>query len=368
MKAEDRIYQLFAEANPAPQSVVSTIDRPTADALLHESRRPRMLTKETPQITPPNKIRTLRRRGPAVALASFVAVVAVVGAALWTANLGGDGEDVTGTEPPVVTQPPIPSTMAPPDATQPPATPTPPDVVGSVTVAVPDLVGMTLTEARAALAELGLEIEAAPPAADSAVIVAQEPLAGTELGEGSPVIVDARIPVTCEPSIAGEPQPGQVEIAVLFECGGDGLFPTPGIAVPRIVPEGSGEAIDRIEWTLRNLLFGPNEEERIAGFSSFFDLTTADALNTVTLTEGHVVADFNEAILVNNAGTSTGGLFFNAELRANLFQHPEVDSIEFHVNGDCDAWSAFFQSDGCWVITRADWNSELADWETQRNQ
>ena len=229
--------------------------------------------------------------------------------------------------------------MAPPDATQPPATTTPPDVVGSVTVAVPDLVGMTLTEARAALAELGLEIEAAPPAADSAVIVL------LKMGEFKATTFDD-----------------------LFECGGDGLFPTPGIAVPRIVPEGSGEAIDRIEWTLRNLLFGPNEEERIAGFSSFFDLTTADALNTVTLTEGHVVADFNEAILVNNAGASTGGLFFNAELRANLFQHPEVDSIEFHVNGDCDAWSAFFQSDGCWVITRADWNSELADWETQRNQ
>ena len=366
MKAEDQIYQLFAEANPAPPSVVSAIDRPTADALVQDTRRPHMLTKDSPNIRPPERSRTTFRRGPAIALASFVAVAAVVGAALWASSLGGDGEDVAGTEPPVVTEPTTPPTDAPREVTQPPATTTP-DAVPSVTVAVPELGGMTLGDARIVLADLGLEIEAVPPVDDSAVIVAQEPVAGDELEEGSVVRVDARVAPTCEPGVAGDPQSGQVEITVLFQCGGDGLFPIPVVAVPRLVPEGGGEAIDRIEWTLRNLLFGPNEEEDMAGFTSFFDVATADALNTVTLTEGHLVVDFNEDILVDNAGTSTGGQFFNAELRANLFQHPEVDSVEFHVNGDCHAWSTFFQSDGCWVITRADWNAQLAEWESQRS-
>ena len=162
------------------------------------------------------------------------------------------------------------------------------------------------------------------------------------------------------------PGPGQVILTVLYECDNDGTFPTGGIGVPRVVPEQGGEAIDRIEWTLRSLLAGPTADEQVAGFFSFFDETTADALNSVTFTDGRVVADFNEAIYVNNASTSTGGLFFNAELRANMFQHPEVDSVEFRINGDCEAWSTFFQSDGCWVITRADWELDLANWDAQR--
>lgn len=365
MKAEDRIYQLFAEANPAPLSAVSTIDRPEADTLLQHRRSPRVLTQKrtkTIQTTAGSR----RWRGPAVALASFAVVLAVIGVSLWLGGTGEEPGDVA-SQPPVATEPPVVPTVEPSEPTEPPAQTTSPPVVAPGVVSVPELVGLSLGEARELLTGIGLEIEAVPPAADSAVIIAQDPLAGTDLTEGSSVLVDARIPPTCETIVAGEPQPGQMAITVLFECDGDGLFPTPGIPLQRIVPAGNGDAIDRIEWTLRNVLFGPSEEERIAGFTSFFDAATADALISVTLTDGHVVADFNEMILVNNASTSTGSVFFNAELRANLFQHPEVDSVEFRVNGDCDAWAAFFQSDGCWVVTRADWEAQLADWNEQRS-
>ena len=95
---------------------------------------------------------------------------------------------------------------------------------------------------------------------------------------------------------------------------------------------------------------------RAVGFVSGFDEATADALHGVTLTDGRLVVDFNDAIIVNNMSTSTGMVQFNAELHRNVFLHPEVDSVEFHFNGDCAAWSALFESDGCRVISRADWN------------
>jgi hypothetical protein len=367
MKAEDRIYELFAEADPAPPSLVSTIDRPEAEALVRDHRRPRVLTEKTPGTLRPATYRPRRSRGLAVAAAGSVAVIAVIGVTVWLGSSGDEPLDVA-TDPPVATEPPVAPTVAPTEPTQPPTPTTSPPVVIPGVVSVPDLIGLSLGDARVLVSGLGLEIEANPPAADTALIVAQDPGAGTELGEGSAVVVDARVAPTCAPTVSGEPQSGQMAITVLFECGNDGLFPTGGIALQRLVPEGGGEAIDRIEWTLRNLLFGPSEEERIAGFTSFFDSDTAGALISVTLSEGHVVADFADTILVNNASTSTGSVFFNAELRANLFQHPEVDSVELRLNGDCEAWSAFFQGDGCWVVTRAEWTAQVAEWDAQRDQ
>jgi hypothetical protein len=359
MKADDRTYKLFAEANPAPPTVVSSIERPSADALLNDSRRSTMLTKE-PKLGEPTPIRVPRRRGPLIAFASFVAVVAVLGISLWLGSTGDDGSDAA-TQPPTETT----TTTATPDTTVTPNTTLPPVVVG--TVEVPDLVGLTLGDARTVLAELGLTIEAAPPVADEAVIVAQEPAVGIQIEEGGTILVDARVAATCEPPVESEPQAGQADINVVFACGGDGITPGEYHALQRLVPWGSGQPIERITWTLQSLLSGPNEEERSAGFTSFFDFATAEALNDVTLIDNHVVADFNEAIVVGNASTSTGSVLFNAELRANLFVHPEVDSVEFRLNGSCEAWSELFESDGCQVITRADWDQQVADWYAQRD-
>ena len=91
-------------------------------------------------------------------------------------------------------------------------------------------------------------------------------------------------------------------------------------------------------------------------------------MDSATLTDGRLVVDFNDAIIVNNMGTATGMVQFNAALHRNVFLNPEVDSVEFHLNGDCPAWSALFEADGCRVITRADWEQDLADWDQQRNQ
>ena len=232
-------------------------------------------------------------------------------------------------------------------------------------VTVPDLIGLNLAEARSTLGDRGLELEARPEAVDEAIVVAQEPLPGVETTAGSVVVVDARVTPTCNAPDPLEPGLGETVITVLFECGGDAVAPTGGVGVPRIVPD-SSTPVDRIEWTLRSLLAGPTTDEQGLGFESAFDARTVDALRGVSLTDGALVVDFNDAIIVNNMNTATGMVFFQAELKRNVFQFPEVETVEFHFDGDCEAWSALFESDGCRVVSRADWEAELAGWEAER--
>jgi hypothetical protein len=348
----DRIYQLFAEADPAPTTAAHTIERPDADAILQEQRKPIMLTKEPRTIQAQPSPPPLRRwRGPAIAVVSFIGVVAL-GVAGWL--LMSDNE------------PDAAATTAPPTAVTTTTTTTtlPPVVPGAVSV--PDLKDMSLAEARALLEDIGLEIVALPDDIEFGSVFAQDPPAGGEVEAGSAVTVDVRVIPTCNPPDPLAPGPGEVIISVFFECGNEGFYPTEGIGVPRIVVEPE-TTLDRIELVLRSMLAGPTNDERGVGVTSFFDASTGAALNSVTFSDGHVVADFNDAILVNNASTSTGSMFFNAELQRNMFMIPEVDSVEFHINGSCEAWSAFFQSDGCWVITRADWDQSLADWAATDN-
>lgn len=357
----DRVYWLFAEANPAPKGAEPTTKRPLPETIIEAQRNPIMLTQPSQDVEPGAPSPNLRRwRGPAVALAMF-ALVAVVGIAALFAGL--NGRTGVANDP---TLSPVTTSDAAVTSTVPPTT-FPTGVVPGV-VAVPELSGLTLGDARIQLGDLGLEIVALPADVDSAVILAQEPTAGSKVEAGTTVTVDVQIIATCDVPDAAAPGVGQTTISVLFECGSDYNYPTVGIALARIVPEQGGEPIDRIEWTLRSVLAGPTDDERAVGFESFFSPSTADALNTVTLTDGRLVVDFNEAIIVNNMSTSTGGLFFNAELQRNAFQHPEVDSVEFHFNGDCEAWSAFFESDGCWVITRSDWDQRVAEWTRASDQ
>lgn len=267
---------------------------------------------------------------------------------------------------PTTTTPPSPTSTTAPESDD--STTTVPPSVDPGVVSVPDLSGLTLTEARRLLTEAGLDLVALPEDTGSAIVVAQGPAPGIEVDEGSVVTVDVQVRATCNPPDPIAPGAGQVIITVLFECGNDTIAPTPGTGVARIVPEQGGEAVDRIEWTIRSLLAGPTDDERIAGFVSGFDAATADALNSVTLTDGRLVVDFNDAIIVSNMSTSTGMVQFNAELHRNVFLQPEVDSAEFHLNGDCEAWSALFESDGCRVVSRGDWDQDLVEWDEIRNQ
>ena len=255
----DRIYQLFTEANPAPAEAAPTTERPGAAVILNERRDPTMLTKEPRAIeAKPAPVRVRRWTGPAIALATFVAVAAVGAAALLLLADGNSDVADDGTLPPVTT-------------TLPPITTTLPDVVVPSIVSVPDLSGLTLAQARAIVGDVGLEVVALPAGND----------ADNRHGSGAcrRESRSTRAPLSpsmCRPSrpatrpIRVAPGAGQVIISVFFECGNDDIYPTAGVGVPRIVPE-EGEAVDRIEWTMRSLLAGLTPDERTVGFVSGFD-------------------------------------------------------------------------------------------------
>ncbi len=154
-----------------------------------------------------------------------------------------------------------------------------------------------------------------------------------------------------------EPEAPTDEIAVLFPC----EYPLDGDAIHyRPTERDLHPGMSPIESALRHVVAGPSAADRSVGFYSFFSEETAGSLLSVSIANGSLIADFNDAILVNNASTSSGSAAFNDELRQNLFAFPEVDSVEFRVNGSCNAWASFFQFDGCWVVTRQAWEDGSA--------
>ncbi len=229
---------------------------------------------------------------------------------------------------------------------------------------VPDLNGLDIETATRVAEEAGFEIEVTemyPSRSDFGLITAQGPLAGDTVDEpGSVIVVGIRVEAPC---LAGIDEPvigeGSMPVTVLFECAGEGHFPDVTSPVVRAVPSNP----DEIEATLLALLAGLTEEERAMGYSSFFSAQSANAVNFVLLDGDRLIVDFNDGILIGNASTTTGGLYFGAELRANLFRFPEVQEIEFRLNGSCEAYYNWLQGN-CEIATRASWEALVEQWLT----
>jgi hypothetical protein len=230
-------------------------------------------------------------------------------------------------------------------------------------VVVPDITGLTADEARTQLAGLSLSLEITEqyPSRDGfGFITAQYPEAGEEAAPGSTISVGVRVEAGCLSYDSGAPTARSTTVQVLFECAPDGWYPDVSTPITRVVA-----ASDPIEATLRELLAGPTEEERAMGFGSSFSTNTAGALKSANLVAGRLTVDFNDSITVNNASTSTGSMYFLAELQANLFQFPEVESIAFRLDGSCEAFFNWLQY-GCEILTRTQWEQQVAAWDAER--
>lgn len=234
-------------------------------------------------------------------------------------------------------------------------------------VVVPDLIGLDEAAAIDLARKLGLEVvvtERPFDAAQAGSVVAQSPEPGAEADQASTISLAVAQAPNCDyqptlPPLAAD----EDEVTVLFECGNTTTYPNVVHQTVRHVPTND----DPLAFSLRELLRGPSSDEQAAGFVSFFSDATDGALISVATNEGsEVVVDFNDAIYVGNASTSTGSVFFNAELNANVFQYPHVASVEYRINGSCEAWAEFFQSDGCWVTTREEWDRQVARWNEAR--
>jgi len=314
------------------------------------------------QETMSRSTRGRRFRVPAAVLAG-AAVVLVPALVLVGLRLlpGDDGEVADTTLPPTTVTTVIEDTTT----TAVETTTNPPAVTN---VVVPDLNGLTVAAAREILDDLGLELEIAeqqPSRTGFGLITAQGPLAGEEAATGSIVAVGVRVEAEClsASSVPFDTAPGNVAATVLFGCAQESMFPDISTAVVREVADPGSP----IEATLRGLLAGLSEAERAMGFASFFSEESANALNSVVLTGDRLVVDFNDDILIGNASTTTGGLFFMAELQANLFQFEDVDEIEFRLNGSCDDFGGWQQIGECAVWTRTAWEDRVAAWDADRD-
>lgn len=294
-------------------------------------------------------------RGWAVVLLAAMTLIASCG---W---LEGDEVAASTVVPPVVT------TGAP--TTVPPTTvaATSTSSTSAVSVAmvqVPDVVGLSEADARAALGELGLGMTVTETyfnRSNIGTVRSQWPEPDMEAPTGSEIEVGVAVFPDCVDWEGDTPSPtsDEIQVTVIFICANDSQFPSQWTPLTRNVPAAASE----IEATLRSLLDGPNEVEQAAGFGSFFS-GHSDALNRVMLDGGRLIVDFNDRIFINNASTSAGSTFFMAELRANLFQFGDVLTIQFQIDGRCGALDEWIQmGPDCRDWTRTEWNRDLAEWE-----
>lgn len=143
------------------------------------------------------------------------------------------------------------------------------------------------------------------------------------------------------PSPADVPSPDTTtEVRVWFTRGEEPA------AVVREVPRAGPRA------ALEALLRGPTAAERAAGLHSWFSDSTAGALRGVELRDGLLVVDFRGLDrLIPNASTSFGSTLLLSALDSTVLQFPEVRSVEYRLDGSCDAFGEWLQR-GCPGVRR----------------
>jgi hypothetical protein len=121
------------------------------------------------------------------------------------------------------------------------------------------------------------------------------------------------------------------------------------VAVERSVTGGGSPAHAAVE----ALLGGPDEAERAEGLHSWFSSATARSLRSIEVDEvGHTVVDFHDLRpLISGASSAAGSEMLLHQLNGTLFALPEVMSVEYRIDGSCEAFWAWLQRE-CTVVTR----------------
>lgn len=150
---------------------------------------------------------------------------------------------------------------------------------------------------------------------------------------------------------APEPEPDEVLVEIIYSCLSDDDAMLDLTTVSRVVPAESNP----IRATLNEAVKGPSGAERVEGVSgSFLSERTALMVRGVEMDGSRLIVDFYPFVRspeISNVSTSTGGMVFNTILNANLFQFPEVEEIEYRVDGSCDSYWSTFEA-ACSIQTR----------------
>jgi len=122
------------------------------------------------------------------------------------------------------------------------------------------------------------------------------------------------------------------------------------VAVQRSRPPGGADP----ENALRSLLAGPTAAEQASGISSWFSDQTAGYLRSFRLDQGGTAhVDFGDLRqVIPSASSSAGSEQLLRELNQTLFRYPEVDAIEYTIDGSCEVFWYWLQYD-CQVVRRA---------------
>lgn len=162
----------------------------------------------------------------------------------------------------------------------------------------------------------------------------------------------AFVPPWSEGSCVEERPPeaeNQTILRVYYTCGTP-ESPTATTFVYRRVPATSRVLTN----TFRQLVRGPNNNERDLGFGSFFQDTVA--IDSVSLREGRAVIDFTGLDSIAGKFTTQDAVqFFLANLGANAFQFSSVQAVEYRSNGNCTAFWEILGRTSCVVTSRNEW-------------
>lgn len=148
----------------------------------------------------------------------------------------------------------------------------------------------------------------------------------------------------CGDDDATRPGADEMTVTVWFSCDGTDGDPRLG-SVTRIVPRSPRV----LTATLGELLAGPTAAERSRSLSSWFSTATKDMLRSVSTSDGRAVVDLDGDLrqVISGASSSAGSARLLAELDANVFQFPSVQSAEYRLDGSCEAFTEWVQIGGC---------------------
>ena len=121
------------------------------------------------------------------------------------------------------------------------------------------------------------------------------------------------------------------------------------VAVERPVRGGLRPAVAAVE----ALLGGPDEAERAEGLHSWFSSATAELLRSIDVDgAGHAVVDFHDLRpVISGASSAAGSEMLLHQLNGTLFALPDVTSVEYRIDGSCEAFWAWLQRE-CTIVTR----------------
>ncbi len=111
--------------------------------------------------------------------------------------------------------------------------------------------------------------------------------------------------------------------------------------------------------TLTEMVKGPDAEEQGEGFRTPFGADSEDSFLSVSLNAGDAIVDLGEGLFGPSAATDAGAQALVSTLNANVFQFSTISSVEYRLNGSCDAFWDEVQGT-CARVTRQQWEAQMA--------